>query len=189
MEKTNCKYKYELMILGAEKSGKSSILSMLCTKLITSYIATLKLSFFQKFFDITDNEENCKLKLKIWDTSGQKKYEYLHQDLYRFIEIFIIVYDMSNNDSLESINYYYDKIGMNKKVILIGNKKDKYDDYINNKEDLVNLVDQNTLKNIINEFSPVLHFQINTIDGKSVQSCFLDICAYLKNNCSNSQID
>ena len=69
---------------------------------------------------------NC----QILDTSGQERYNSLNQSYYRNADAILLVYDISNRNSFDTIqNYYIDKIKeLCKKdipIILLGNKTDK----------------------------------------------------------------
>ena len=72
------------------------------------------------------------ITLDIWDTAGQEKYKALTKFFYKDAAIAILVYDITQKDSFESIkSYWYEQVKENgeKTVVLgiVGNKSDLYE--------------------------------------------------------------
>ena len=70
-----------------------------------------------------------KIKLHIWDTSGQDRFRSMTNLYYRDAQVAILTYDVSNEQSLESLNYWLnelnDKTEINDMLLcLAGNKID-----------------------------------------------------------------
>lgn len=68
-----------------------------------------------------------KVKLQLWDTSGEEKYKALTSVYYRNAECAILVFDLNYKPSFEHIPFWlenvYDQVGDAHKV-LVGNKCD-----------------------------------------------------------------
>ena len=69
------------------------------------------------------------MKLDIWDTAGNIKYRNLNKIFYKDFKICLLVFDFTNLNSLEDINYYYNNISLYNNnelyfMFLIGNKCD-----------------------------------------------------------------
>ena len=47
-----------------------------------------------------------KIKLKIWDTSGQERFRSISQSFYKNTQGVILVFDLSNLQSFQSIDYW-----------------------------------------------------------------------------------
>jgi small GTP-binding protein len=73
------------------------------------------------------------VKIQIWDTAGMEKYQNITTSYYRSANAGIILFDLSNRDSFNSldrwINTFYENTNpLNHTcLIVIGNKKDKED--------------------------------------------------------------
>ena len=122
---------YKVVILGDVYVGKTSILKNLqkSNEKDESYDPTIGFAFSQKTIPIDNNKL---VNLQIWDTSGQDIYRDLMSIYYRDSHAAILVFDYSNKESLDSLNYWLkeldDRINTNDIVIKIaGNKYDLYD--------------------------------------------------------------
>ena len=81
---------------------------------------------------ITFDELKKSISLDIWDTAGQEKYKSLTKFFYKDAAVAILVYDVTNKNSFESMkNFWYGQIQDfgSKNIILgvAGNKCDMYD--------------------------------------------------------------
>ncbi|NWH83295.1 RAB10 protein, partial [Cnemophilus loriae] len=72
---------------------------------------------------------DTRVKLQIWDTAGQERFHTLSTSYFRGAQGFVLVYDITNLKSFQSItiwmNDIYEKAGDEVDVILLGNKCDK----------------------------------------------------------------
>ena len=71
------------------------------------------------------------IKLQIWDTAGQERYRNNAKNYFQYGDGFIIVYDISNLETFEKLNYWIEQIQTNSqektKMFLFGNKIDLED--------------------------------------------------------------
>ena len=70
-----------------------------------------------------------KIKLHIWDTSGQDRFRSMTNLYYRDAQVAILTYDVTNEESLEGLNYWLnelnDKVEIDDMILcLVGNKND-----------------------------------------------------------------
>ena len=70
-----------------------------------------------------------KMKLHIWDTSGQDRFRSMTNLYYRDAQVAILTYDVTNEQSLDSLNYWLkelnDKVDQDNMLLcLAGNKND-----------------------------------------------------------------
>ena len=117
--------KYKLLIVGDENIGKSSILKRFITDKYNSiYEPTIGLDV-QSFTIFIDNQ---KVSIMSLDISGQKKFNILIPLYSNNVDIILLVYDITNLESFNSIEnwiYLLNKINNEKNIIgLIGNKID-----------------------------------------------------------------
>jgi Ras-related protein Rab-1A len=68
------------------------------------------------------------IRVKIWDTAGQEQYKSLTKNFYRKSNGIIIVFDLTDNDSFQTVSGWFKNAKEfseeNIKMILIGNKFD-----------------------------------------------------------------
>eukprot|EP01091_Cochliopodium_minus_P002355 TRINITY_DN1221_c0_g1_i1.p1 TRINITY_DN1221_c0_g1~~TRINITY_DN1221_c0_g1_i1.p1 ORF type:complete len:210 (-),score=53.61 TRINITY_DN1221_c0_g1_i1:108-737(-) len=117
----------KVVILGEQFVGKTS----LCRQFVSQTFEqnsepTVRIAFQSK--NINLNGE--KVTLRIWDTAGQEKYRSLAPIYYKGADVAIIVYDVTNEDSFETLKYWIDQlrvnIGVDEKlcIAIAGNKSD-----------------------------------------------------------------
>ena len=76
--------------------------------------------------------ENTSIKFDIWDTAGQEKFKSLAKIFYKDAKVIILVYDITNKPSFETLkNYWYKEIMDNSIsdliLAIVGNKSDLYE--------------------------------------------------------------
>ncbi|GAW79497.1 ras-related protein Rab-5A [Plasmodium gonderi] len=73
------------------------------------------------------NESLCNIKFDIWDTAGQERYASIVPLYYRGATCAIVVFDISNSNSLDRAKTWVNqlKISSNYIIILVANKIDK----------------------------------------------------------------
>ena len=114
--------KHKIIFVGDSNVGKTSILNTY-TKKNKIPKATLGTEFTEKYI------EKHNLTLQIWDCAGQERFRALTKLYYRVAEICILVFDLTNPKSLESIENYWistvkNEAGESIKFVLVGNKFD-----------------------------------------------------------------
>ena len=112
--------------------------------------------------------KNNKYRLNIWDTAGQEKYQSLSKLFYRDAYIIVLVYDLTNKKSFDSLkeNWYPDiKSSAENCVLLgvVGNKLDLFE------ED--NTVDENEAKEFANEINAIFSL-VSAKEGDNVSNFF-----------------
>ena len=114
--------KHKIIFVGDSSVGKTSILNTYSKKNKIPK-ATLGTEFTEKYI------EKHNLTLQIWDCAGQERFRALTKLYYRGAEICILVFDLTNPKSLESIENYWiptvkNEAGESIKFVLVGNKFD-----------------------------------------------------------------
>jgi len=115
----------KILIIGNSGVGKSCLLVRYADDIYQdNYIATIGVDFKMKTLDV--DEKN--VKLQIWDTAGQDRFRNITASYYRGAHGIMIVYDITDNESFNSINSWLIEVEKNasKNVykILVGNKCD-----------------------------------------------------------------
>ena len=126
---------FKLVLIGDSQIGKSSLLLRFVDhKWKEEYPPTIGVDFVRKFniiiFQIitTLDIKGKKVKLQIWDTSGQERFRNITTNYYRICHGFLVVYDITDRESFKSLNYWLTLIEQNSNKnnlkLLIGNKCD-----------------------------------------------------------------
>ena len=123
-------YKYRILVLGDSNVGKTHLTSnYVSNKHISNQIftPTIGVDFHAKLIAACSK----KIKLHIWDTSGDPNFKRIVQAYYTSVAAAIIVYDIANRDSFEHIKEWLE--GFREKnhklcdipILVIGNHPDK----------------------------------------------------------------
>ena len=116
------------VIFGGDSSvGKSCIINRYINDSFQNKVVTLGCNSLLKTITI----DKYNIKFDIWDTAGMEKFRSLNAQFYKDANIVILVYEIINLNSFNSIkDYWYKDIieNSNKNIILglIGNKSDLY---------------------------------------------------------------
>ena len=158
--------KYKLVMLGDTSVGKSSIIKKFAYNSFYEFEEpTIGAAFICKDIEV-DNE---KIRLEIWDTAGQERYKSLTPMYFRYANIAIIVFDLTNKDSFEGVKYWMQTLEEKGEPdifkVLVGNKKD-----IRNKIQVTTILSgvsspyDINLENEVDEISEIVE-KINEDDG------------------------
>ena len=110
-------------LIGEAQIGKTSILLKSSDNVFSeNYLTTIGVDF-----KITRSQDG-KFKFQIWDTAGQERFRTITSSYYRGTHIFGIVYDVTNRDSFNSVQQFFEAAKKESKptsqFLLIGNKTD-----------------------------------------------------------------
>ena len=117
----------KICLLGDVSVGKTSIASRFCKNSFNeNYINTIGGAYQQQNIVLNNG---AKIKLHIWDTSGEDRFRSMTNLYYRDAQVAILTYDVTNESSLESLNYWLnelnDKVEVDNMLLcLAGNKTD-----------------------------------------------------------------
>jgi len=101
-------YNYRILVIGDSNVGKTHMISnYVSTKHISNQIftPTIGVDFYTKL--ITTGSK--KIKLHIWDTSGDKNFKNIVQAYYTSVAAAIIIYDITRRESFENIKDWLDE--------------------------------------------------------------------------------
>ena len=104
------------------------------------------------------------------DTGGQLRFRSLTKFFYKDAKICLLVFDLTNLNSLEDVEYYYQNILLNNEqfhlVILIGNKCDDIKNRVITKNDIEELKKKYNIP----------YFEISCLNGKNIKELENYIC-------------
>jgi len=127
----NFDYMFKILIIGNSSVGKTSFLFRYADDSFTSaFVSTVGIDFKVK----TVFRNGKRVKLQIWDTAGQERYRTITTAYYRGSLGFILMYDVTNEESFNSVQDWVTQIQQyswdHAQVILVGNKCDMEDERV-----------------------------------------------------------
>ena len=116
---------FKILTLGDTKVGKTSFILRYTDNIFhENPLSTIGVDFQRK----TVIHENKKLEIQIWDSAGQEKFHSISRQYYNKANGVLLVYDITNKESYDSIKVWIKEIKQNTQVLpimlLIGNKND-----------------------------------------------------------------
>jgi len=166
-------FNYKIVVCGDPGVGKTStILRFTDHAFMQTYIPTLGVSISEKSIQVQDDHVN----LILWDIAGQSKFELMRRHFYKGLEAVILIFDLTNRKSFESIQNWYKDIKKNvvpSQEILIGF-------ILGNKEDLISkrdIASEEALK-IANKLN-LEYIETSALTGKNVEESFLKLAESL----------
>lgn len=163
------KKSYKIVLLGDTAVGKSCVASRFVNDQFYEFQEpTIGAAFLTKTMEYNEK----KFRFEIWDTAGQERYRSLAPMYYRGSAAAIIVYDITQNDSLNGAITWVKEVkkrAAHAEIILVGNKKDlevnKKVDYDNVRE----IAEQNNIR----------HLLVSAKTGENINLIFEKICELL----------
>lgn len=112
------------VVVGDGAVGKTSLLVRYIKGIFDPrYLSTIGVDFFIKDIVV----DNRLIRLQIWDTGGQERFGPIRKLYYRGAKGVLLVYDKSNPQSFQRLDYWLKEIKQgcgNVPIILVGNKAD-----------------------------------------------------------------
>ncbi|KAL1929950.1 hypothetical protein VTP01DRAFT_1104 [Rhizomucor pusillus] len=119
----------KLLLIGNSNVGKSSLLLRFTDDTFLpqeEVSATIGVDFKVSMMNL----DGATYKLTIWDTAGQERFRTLTSSYYRGAQGVILVYDVSNRESFEALNTWWNEVNTycsspDVVKMIVGNKVDK----------------------------------------------------------------
>jgi len=117
--------KLKLILVGDTNVGKKALLNRKHNNIFNpTFSSTLGVDFHY----ISVRRGNRDIKIYLWDTAGQEKFANLINVYFRNLDGAMIIYDITNRNSYDSIEKWIDKINFFNKselpIIIVGTKTD-----------------------------------------------------------------
>ena len=136
----------KLLLLGDTAVGKTSILLKYINDTFDqSVISTIGVDYMDKIIDY----DKYKIKLQIWDTSGQERFRSITRNFYRNADGVMVVFDLTKKATYDHVKVWLSEAYEHNEditTILIGNKLDLVNERDVSKEIAVNFANNNKLK-------------------------------------------
>ncbi|NXL74875.1 RAB17 protein, partial [Leptocoma aspasia] len=118
-------YVYKVVLVGSTSVGKSSLAYRYVGNHFRELLATVGCSFFTHTLEL----DEATVRLEIWDTAGQEKYQSVCHLYYRDAQAALLVYDIAKKQTLSRAKLWLEELEQrflpNEIVIaLVGNKTD-----------------------------------------------------------------
>ena len=116
---------FKTLLIGDANVGKSNLLiRYVKNEYVPDMKSTVGVEFGSKILKIYD----INVKVQIWDTAGQERYRSVTSSYYKGSKGVLIVYDITNYSSFESVDRWINEFRMtsdeNSAIVLVGNKND-----------------------------------------------------------------
>ena len=136
--------------------------------------STIGAAFLSQTIKLSEEYDEQVLKFEIWDTAGQERYKSLAPMYYRNANAALVVYDVTEPDSLPKAKLWVDelkeKVNDDKLIIcLVGNKLD-----LVSERESTSLVDEADAREFAQENNLLFH-QVSAKTGENVIKVFQDI--------------
>ena len=168
------------MIIGETRTGKTSLISRYCKNEFSggAYLSTIGIDFQIKNLEMNSK----KIRLQIWDTAGQERFRNIAKNYYQSSDGFIVVYDITNNESFQTLDYWVEEIKSNSqelsRMILVGNKCDIEEGRQVKKEEGKEYAKKKELK----------FYEVSAKDGTNVNKAFDDLIKDILSTYSPSEL-
>jgi len=153
----------KVVIVGDCGVGKSSIIIRFTQNVFTENIPlTVGLELVNKTIKV----DGVDIVVDIADTAGQERHRTLTSSHYRYVDGVIIVYDVTNRESFESLQWWLGEVKNHSsatvQIVLVAHKVDESERVIS-KEEGENFAERNKLK----------HFECSAKESLNIDSPFL----------------
>ena len=168
----------KLLLLGDSSVGKTSILvKYINNKFEENSISTLGVDYMDKII----NYKKFKIKLQIWDTSGEEKFRTITRNFYRNADGILVIFDLTRKETYDNVKIWLDEArdhNGNMKAILIGNKLDLKDERKVGMDIAKQFAEKNNLK----------YLETSAKDGTNIKESFQTIIDFLFDGKSSEEI-
>ena len=179
-------FSFKILFLGGIGVGKTCIINRYVKNIfINDQTPTIGIDYKSKI--VIYNSK--KIKLKIFDTSGQERFHTLTKNYYRGADGIIMVFDLKRSETFDELTYWMEEINKNcdkNKIglILVGNKNDGNVD-----ERKISREQGNKIAELYN----FIYIETSAVTNDNIKECFdlmvktlfeknVNDCNNLKNN-------
>jgi small GTP-binding protein len=163
----NTTVELKLLLLGNGSVGKTSLINRYLKKVYNPvYLTTIGIDKSVKFLLIN----NKQIQLSIWDTAGQEQFRTITKSFYNKTDGVILCFDLTEKDSLNSINYWIEQL--NSKInledigiVLVGTKLDLLEFEANLKEI------KSEAEKVADSYK-IKYFNTSSLTGENVKEVF-----------------
>ncbi|MFX1489913.1 MAG: Rab family GTPase [Promethearchaeota archaeon] len=167
-------YQFKIIVVGDPTVGKTSLILRYTNNAFRrAYVSTLGVHVSNKVFK---TEDESIIQLVIWDIGGQDKFRLMRQQFYQGSDALLLVFDLTNPATFESLpDWYLDikkQLKMDEEDIMgyvLGNKKDLEDNREIEGESAQKIADKLNLK----------YIETSALSGENVDDAFTTLATLL----------
>ena len=167
----------KILLIGSSGVGKSSISSKFVKNTFTKdTINTIGVDLKVK----TINYNNKLFKCQLWDTAGHERFKSITSSYYRGSDCAIIVFDLTNKNSFEDLDFWIQEIKNHNDSILyylVGNKCDLNDSRVNSLKEIEQFIIKYNIHNYI---------EVSAKNNVNIEKLFENIISELNKTNLNS---
>ena len=124
--KTEYDKSIKVILLGDSNVGKSSIIDRLKSN---TFKASPSTTITLEHHNLIIKINSFILRMQIWDTAGQEKFDAIASTYYKSTDVVLFVYSIDSMNSFESLKYWYENVkekleGDKYIIAIVGNKSD-----------------------------------------------------------------
>ena len=177
-------YLFKVIVIGSIYSGKSALTERITSdRFITIYNNTIGVDFSSLLTTINNKD---RVKIHIWDTAGNESFGPIIKSYYKGIAGAMIVFDVTNRESFNKVNYWYNELIENGDydnklpILLVGNKIDLKNKKVISKEEAINIANSygmmycetsaKTGKNVYESFQKLIKNIYENMDEENLGS-------------------
>ena len=168
----------KVVMLGKASCGKTSLANRYINNTFTNQVATVGMAFLAKDVTVGDRQ----FQLGIWDTAGSERFQSITPMYYRGATVALLCYSVEDSDSLDRIDFWYEKLSEtepNCLVFVVGTMLDKMVD----KKEEVDALRSRVEKWAQDKKIPSEHlFMTSSLSGAGVQELFTAVAEYCAQN-------
>jgi small GTP-binding protein len=163
----NTAVELKILLLGNGSVGKTSLINRYLRNVYNPvYLTTIGIDKSVKFLLIN----NKQIQLSIWDTAGQEQFRTITKSFYNKTDGVILCFDLTEKESLGSINYWIEQLNskINLKdigIVLVGTKLD-----LSEFEDSFNEIKSEAEK--VADSYQIKYFNTSSLTGVNVKEVF-----------------
>ncbi len=162
-------YNFKIVVCGDPGVGKTStILRLTDNAFMRTYIPTLGVSISERLMKLGDKHVN----LILWDITGQSKWEIMRRHFYKGTDAVILIFDLTNHKSFESVSNWYNDIKKYEKDLIgliFGNKEDLLDERKIPIEEVIKIAKTLNLE----------YIETSALTGKNIEQSFYKVAETL----------
>jgi len=162
-------YNFKIVVCGDPGVGKTStILRLTDNAFMRTYIPTLGVSISERLMKLGDKHVN----LILWDITGQSKWEIMRRHFYKGTDAVILIFDLTNHKSFESVSNWYNDIKKYEKDLIgliFGNKEDLLDERKIPTEEVIKIAKTLNLE----------YIETSALTGKNIEQSFYKVAETL----------
>ena len=161
-----------ILALGNSTVGKTSYLIRNTKNKFEMHLSTIGYNILKKKIDLKDGK---KVNINFYDTSGQERYHSLAPNFIKKADGIILMYDITNRESFDTISKWWEDILDNKEkdfpIILVGNKTD-----LENERQVQREEGENIAKELNFKF-----FEVSNKEGTNIKESSLELISMVLN--------